>query len=118
MTTVLYIHGTLSVFAPMQQARLTGMYREARRHGWYLHAIDNGVHSDDLKQALDFWRPIGCMVEGGLVTVGRFPPADFAPVPVVYLDTKRPLPGRQRDGLQDRFFRQDRLREASFPRQD
>ena len=90
MTTVLYIHGSLSIFAPMQQLRLAGMYREAKRHGWRLHEVEHG-HNDDLRRTLDFWRPVGCLVEGGLATVGRFLPADFSPAPVVYFDTERPL---------------------------
>lgn len=88
MTTVLYIHGSLSIFAPMQQLRLAGMFREAKRHGWRLHEIDLDA-SADLKKMLAFWQPVGCLVEGGLATVGRFQPADFSPVPVVYFDTDR-----------------------------
>lgn len=91
MTTVLYIHGCLSVCAPMQQSRLAGMYRMARRQGWCLHEIDLGIPDADLKRTLEFWQPVGCMVEGGLARVGRFLPSDFAPVPVVYLDTERAL---------------------------
>lgn len=90
MTTVLYIHGPLSSFAPMQQRRLAGMYREAKRYGWSLHEIDLASDSD-MKRMLSFWRPVGCLVEGGLACIGNFMPGDFAPVPVVYLDAERRL---------------------------
>lgn len=90
MTTVLYIHRSLSIFAQMQQLRLAGMYREAKRYGWRLHEIDLDA-SADLKKMLAFWRPVGCLVEGGLACIGNFMPGDFAPVPVVYLDAERRL---------------------------
>lgn len=90
MTTVLYIHRSLLIFAPMQQLRLAGMYREAKRHGWSLHEIDLDARAD-LKKMLAFWRPVGCLVEGGLACIGNFMPGDFAPVPVVYLDAERRL---------------------------
>ena len=90
MTTVLYIHGSLSVFAPMQQLRLAGMYREAKRFGWSLHENDLDARAD-LERMLSFWQPVGCIVEGGLAAVGHFQPDDFFPVPAVYLDTERRL---------------------------
>lgn len=91
METVLYIHGSLSVYAPMQQRRLAGMYREARRCGWRLHEIDNASLDAERKRILSFWQPAGCIVEGGLAMVGGFMPADFSPLPVVYLDAERRL---------------------------
>lgn len=62
----------------MQQSRLAGMYRMARRQGWCLHEIDLGIPDADLKRTLEFWQPVGCMVEGGLARVGSFLPSDSA----------------------------------------
>ena len=91
MTTVLYIHGSLSACAPMQARRLAGLFREARKLGWSLHEVDLGIPDASLSRTLAFWQPDGCVVEGGLARIGHFLPDDFAPIPVVYLDTERVL---------------------------
>ncbi len=75
----------------MQAQRLAGLFREARKLGWSLHEVDLGIPDASLSRTLAFWQPAGCVVEGGLATVGHFMPSDFAPVPVVYLDTERKL---------------------------
>lgn len=75
----------------MQARRLAGLFREARKLGWSLHEVDLGIPDASLSRTLAFWQPAGCVVEGGLARIGRFLPADFAPVPVVYLDTERAL---------------------------
>jgi len=91
VTTILYIRGPSAAYAPMITQRMAGLISGARKLGWRLHAVDVGIPDADLKRTLAFWQPAGCVVEGGLVCGGRFLPADFAPVPAVYIDTERGL---------------------------
>lgn len=69
--------------------RATGIYRYAGAHGWNVDAVKGGHPIPDIPRSLSFWRPDGCIVEGGYTEQPRFNSSVFGKTPVVYCDANR-----------------------------
>ena len=64
---------------------LAGIYRFARPQGWNVQVIEHEPDRTSIAELLDFWRPSGVIVEGGMDEKGVFLSDVFGTVPVVYL---------------------------------
>ena len=64
---------------------LAGIYRFARPQGWNVQVIEHEPDRMSIAELLDFWRPSGVIVEGGMDEKGVFLSDVFGTVPVVYL---------------------------------
>lgn len=65
--------------------RLEGVYSFAREIGWRVLAIDRNQQRLGVRRILDFWNPVGCIIEGVVdKAVGRS--RGFGNVPVVFCD--------------------------------
>lgn len=74
-----------------------GIYDYARRCGWHVQMVEHGAARADsgssnavnpgalVRQAFDFWKPSGCIVEMGCEVV-RYSTDMFRSVPTVFLD--------------------------------
>lgn len=74
-----------------------GIYDYARGRGWHVQMVEHGAARTDggvpaavnpgaiVRQALDFWKPSGCIVEMGCGSV-KYQMKMFQSVPTVYLD--------------------------------
>ena len=67
--------------------KLSGAYRFAREHGWFLQIVDGHSSAREIRQALERWHPIGCLVDRGLAH-GSAPDRVFEGFPTVYLDQR------------------------------
>ena len=47
--------------------RLSGVYRYARKVGWHVQVMEWRRTGLPVRDAIRFWKPVGCMVEGGYV---------------------------------------------------
>lgn len=72
------------------QKKLSGAYRFAREHDWLLQVLPYTATPSEVRQALDFWKPAGCMVD--MVNSRAMPNRVFRNLPVVFLDP----PGKRR----------------------
>lgn len=70
----------------MSSRRLAGIRRYAQEAGWHVQVLEWGRTDFPIRDALRFWRPIGCIVEGGYVESCRVTLSDFGTVPVVFCD--------------------------------
>ena len=64
---------------------LAGIYRFARPQGWNVQVIEHEPDRTSIAELMDFWRPSGVIVEGGMDEKGVFLSDVFGTVPVVYL---------------------------------
>ncbi len=64
MKTVLYFYE--NAFS-MWRCRLSGIIAVAREEGWYVSPIDVGELERGVGPVLKYWKPIGVIVEGGVV---------------------------------------------------
>ena len=76
-----------------------GIFRYARDHGWHVQTFEYQRSESDplywrdpesgaqtgLRELLDFWKPSGCVVDGGSIE-RPLPRIAFGRIPVVYLD--------------------------------
>ena len=65
--------------------RLEGVYSFARNNGWRILAIDRKQQLLGVRRILDFWRPVGCIMEGAVDEVVADPRC-FGRIPVVFCD--------------------------------
>ncbi len=74
------------------QYKLEGMCRFADTHGWRLQVIDGDTSASQAAKLLDFWEPLGCIVEadGGDT---RLRPGHFRGTPVIFLDHSPDITG-------------------------
>ena len=70
----------------MWRERVSGIFRMARARGWRVEVSECSRDFPTPREAIRFWRPDGCIVEGGLVSEPFFDQKAFAGVPVVYCD--------------------------------
>lgn len=96
--TILFFHYPWRLW----RARLAGVCRYARKAKWRVQVIDYLQSGLTVKQALAFWRPDGCVVEGGGTDVPWVGVSEFGDVPVVFGDVnasamKKPFFGVQID---------------------
>lgn len=68
------------------QRKLNGMQRFAATRRWHIENITVQEQAENIRNLLDFWHPIGCIVEGG--DENRMTRAMFGNCPVVYINHK------------------------------
>ena len=74
--------------------RLEGVYSFVRKHGWHVLTIDRDQQQSDIRKILDFWNPIGCIVEG-VVGETLASPLKFGKIPVVFCDVAPSIYGNR-----------------------
>jgi len=82
MLSILFLH---AVIRPSVTRKLAGLYSFARERNWSVHAVEQQLQPEQLRDLLDFWRPDGVIVECGSAT-NQFDPSLFGRTPVVFLD--------------------------------
>ena len=82
MDTVLFFQSTRS---SSWNAKLTGAYRYARERDWLLQVVPYSATPDEVRRALETWRPVGCLVDRALSNASA-PDKTFRGCPTVYLD--------------------------------
>ena len=65
--------------------KLAGVYRFAQEAGWQVQVVNAHGKRSEITEALDLWRPIGCIVDRAM-TLAREPVNVFRNIPVVLLD--------------------------------
>ena len=68
--------------------RLEGILRYARKRDWHVQVIERAFHKVNVRQQLDFWRPIGVIAECGS-GADELNATTFGGLPVVYFDADR-----------------------------
>ena len=68
--------------------RLEGILRYARTRDWHLQVVERAFHKVNVRQQLDFWRPIGVIAECGS-GAEELTSSAFDGLPVVYFDADR-----------------------------
>lgn len=68
-----------------EKRRLEGVYSFAQKQGWHVLAIDRDRQRPDTRKILDFWNPVGCIVEG-VVDESVAALKNFGKIPVVFCD--------------------------------
>lgn len=68
--------------------RLEGILRYARTRDWHLQVVERAFHKVNVRQQLDFWRPIGVIAECGC-GADELTASAFGDLPVVYFDADR-----------------------------
>ena len=79
-TTVLVFHTS---FRSSWNETLAGLYRFARPRNWNVQVIEHEPDRKSIENLLDFWRPSGVIVEGGMDERGVLLSDVFGDVPVV-----------------------------------
>lgn len=79
--------------------RLAGVYRYAEKADWAVQVLEYGRTALSVRKALAFWKPDGCIVEGGYTELPDFRLADFADVPTVFCDANRAKMGAAFSGV-------------------
>jgi LacI family transcriptional regulator len=74
--------------------RLEGVYAFAREHGWHVLSIERNLQRSDIHRVLDFWSPIGCIIEG-VVDEETATPRNFGRTPVVFCDVAPSICGNR-----------------------
>lgn len=85
--------------------RLRGVYRYAEKADWRVQVVEYGRTALTVRKAVQFWRPDGCIVEGGYTELPNFRLRDYASVPSVFCDAnvrrmKGPFNGVMHDSVQ------------------
>lgn len=82
MKTVLYFRFTLKTSAG---EKLGGVQSIAAKCGWHVQVVEGVPSSKRLRALVDFWKPVGAIVECG-GTAATVDAALFGVLPVVFLD--------------------------------
>ena len=96
MKTVLYIYE--SAFT-MWRRRLAGVYAVARNEGWQVESVDVGELVHGIRPVLDYWKPDGVIVEGGVFRHRGCSVGDFADQMAVYCDADAAVVGARYFGV-------------------
>ena len=89
MDTILYFQSPSKTSA---SDKIAGVRRHATAAGWHVQAIDGIPSPNVLARLVDFWHPIGAIVECG-GGYDEIPVNQFKGLPTVYLDRNpRTLP--------------------------
>jgi len=89
MDSILYFQSPSKTSTP---DKITGVRHHAAAMNWHVQVVDGLPTPTTLAQLVDFWHPIGCIVEcgGGYQEI---PPELFSGLPTIYLDRNpRTLP--------------------------
>lgn len=81
MKTVLYFYESAFM---MWRRRLAGVYDVARTEGWHVVSIDVGTLRRGVRPVLAYWKPVGVIVEGGVLGHRGCPVDAFADQVAVY----------------------------------
>ena len=68
--------------------RLEGIYRYARGHDWHVQVVERVFHKVNVRELLDFWKPVGIIAECGS-GADELNDDAFGGLPVVYFDADR-----------------------------
>jgi LacI family transcriptional regulator len=82
MDTILFFHTS------RRQAWLKeqdGAFRFARARGWRIQVVEPTRSKPHVKELVDLWNPVGCIVECSGERSDYFNPDDFASIPTVFL---------------------------------
>ncbi len=82
METVLLFHTSRRQAWRKEQ---DGAFRFARTRGWRLQVVEPARGRPRVRELIDLWKPIGCLVECSGEKSDFFDPCDFARVPTVFL---------------------------------
>ena len=92
MDTVLFFHTSRRQAWQREQ---DGAFRFARMRGWRIQVVEPTRTKPRVRELVDLWNPVGCIVECSGEKSDYFDPADFADVPTVFLGRDpRTLPKR------------------------
>lgn len=99
--------------------RLKGIYRYAERADWHVQVAEYGRTALTVRKVLQFWKPDGCIVEGGYTELPNFRQQDFAKLPTVYCDAnighmRNPFSGVIHDSVQTATLAVRELMELGF----
>ena len=81
MRTILYFYESAFM---MWRRRLAGIYAIARTEGWHVESIDVGELDNGVRSVLEYWKPDGVIVEGGVFRHKECPSNAFAGQTAVY----------------------------------
>lgn len=76
------------------QRYASGVFRYARKSGWRVQLIDAGGNTPSARQAIDWWRADGCIVDGLFMDYMGWMPDVFGNLPKVFIDADRTEPYR------------------------
>ena len=82
MTVLYFYEGAFTLW----RRRMTGICAEARRHGWSIHAVNADGLSTNARGAVDFWKPGGVIVDGGVLGREGFGVQSYDGIPAVFCD--------------------------------
>ena len=72
--------------------RLAGIFRYAQECDWHIQVVERAFHRVNVRQQLDFWKPIGVIAECGS-GAPELNASAFGDIPAVYFDADRDLRG-------------------------
>ena len=91
METILYFYeGAFT----MWRRRMAGICGEACKRGWRMQPINVDILHGAVKGALDFWKPIGVIVDGGTLNRPGFGVGCYKNTPAVFCDADKKALGR------------------------
>lgn len=73
--------------------KLSGVYRYARKHNWFVQVVERFATTSDIARAIAHWKPTGCLIDRAL-SAGAPPDRYFKNIPSVYLDQNPSFPSR------------------------
>ena len=82
MDTVLFFHTSRRQSWQKEQ---DGAFRFARMRGWRIQVVEPARTKPRVRELVDLWNPVGCIVECSGEKSDYFDPVDFADVPTVFL---------------------------------
>lgn len=74
--------------------RLEGVYAFARENAWRVLVIDRTQQHSGIRRILDFWNPVGCIIEG-VADEALADPRQFGRMPVVFCDVAPSICGNR-----------------------
>ena len=74
-----------STWSKSWRDKLTGAFQYADQVGWHIQVVEAGTTTSSVREVLQKWNPIGCMVDRGHQN-SRPPLRVFGKIPVVFLD--------------------------------
>ena len=82
METILFFHTSRRTAWQREQ---DGAFRFARTRGWRIQVVEPTRAKPHVRELIDLWKPVGCIVECSGERSDYFDLADFADVPTVFL---------------------------------
>ncbi len=94
--SVIYFYGCSFT---LWRRRLAGIYAVARKEGWLMHSVDVGELTHGVRPVIDYWKPDGMIVEGGVFRYDGCDVASFEGRTVVYCDADAAQVGPRHFGV-------------------